>query len=57
MRQFIRPGFAGRFAFVTEGQTLVTSGLETVITATVQVLLRKFAQGFLELVALVAREG
>ena len=60
MGQLIRVGFAGRFAFVTEGQTLVTSGLEAVIAATGQVLLPvswQFAQGFLQLVALVAREG
>jgi len=44
MGQFIRVGPAARFAFVTEGQSLVTSGLEAVIAATGQVLLAGFTE-------------
>lgn len=49
-----------QITFVTEGQGLVTRRLEAVIVATRLVLwagLGQFAQGFLQFVAMVAREG
>ena len=52
--------FYGRIAFVTEGQTPVTNGLEVGIAAIVTIVravLGQFAQSFLELLAMVAGEG
>ena len=61
MGQVITLKLYGRIAFVTEGQTPVTNGLEVGIAVVVTFLLglwttilRQFAQSFLELVTMVA---
>ena len=60
MGQVIPLNFKGQIAFVTEGQSPVTNGLRVgiaVVVTNLNAVLGQFAQSFLQLVAMVAREG